>query len=200
MMAGATLQGTTAGPRRANRGWLIAFGLFAIVGLLAAFAAYVAHATPAPVPAEAPPDPVMVRLTAVGDHLNALDATLVRLVEAVRRIQADVGEIKTKLNAPAPLSAPRPVVFRPRPAARTTMPVPAVSAAPPADDPRLLSVDLWDGKPSVALRGADGRVHFAQDGETTAQGRLSVGPLGSQSVRLERRDGTTAVLHAVEDR
>jgi hypothetical protein len=198
MMAGPTLQPSSA-PRRTGRGWLIALGLFAIVGPLGAFAAYVAHATPAPVPAEAPPDPVMVRLTAVGDHLNALDATLARLVEAVRRIQADVGEIRTKLDSPAPVVAPRPPVIRPRPVARTTT-TPAVSAAPPPDEPRLLSVDLWDGKPSVALRGADGSVHFAQDGETTAQGRLSVGPLNSQSVRLARRDGTSTVLHAAEDR
>lgn len=200
MMAGPTLQPSSATRRRPNRGWLVVAGLFAIVGLLAGFAAYVAHSQPAAAPAEPSPDPVMVRLTAVGDHLNALDATLARLVEAVRRIQADVGEIKTKLNTPAPVVTPHPVVFRPRPVAQAPKPTPIASAVPPPDVPRLLSVDLWDGKPSVVLRAADGSVHFAQDGETTAQGRLWVGPLDSQSARLARRDGTSTVLHAAEDR
>jgi hypothetical protein len=190
-------------PAKRGHGWLYALG---VLILLVAGACYyvVAILLPAqalatkPLPAVAAVDPVLPRLASVDTRLAGIDKALAELLTHLRDLQADVSSIKAKLDKPAPVASAEPAVgpshrvaHRPKPVAVSTVPV---------DTTQLLSVDVWDNKPSIVLRGPDGRVRFAQDGETTAQGRYSVGRGDAQSVRVEHEDGSASVLQGVGDR
>lgn len=168
-------------------------------------------AVAAPLPAVAPaPDPALSQLTALNEQSHSMAATLAALSDKLQHLQADVTAVKDKLDRPAPAAGSQPAVSRacPRRVSRSPARVPALSAARPAsrpvarlaaDDTRLLSVDTWDNRPSIAWRAGDGGVRFAHDGERTPAGRLDVSPLDpSQSVRIVRPDGSSAVLRARE--
>ncbi len=160
------------------------------------------------------PDPMMSplsgQLTALNDQSRAMAATLTALSDKLQQLQTDLSAVKDKLDHPAPAAGSQPAASRacPRRVSRSPARVPTLSAVRPvsrpvarvaADDTRLLSVDTWDNRPSIVWRAGDGGVRFAHDGERTPAGRLEVSPLDpSQSVRLVRPDGTSALLRARE--
>lgn len=212
-------------PRRSGRLFLVLAGLLAGGSVLAALALLrpgngpaesTAPAAPASLPlAVAPaPDPMMSplsgQLTALNDQSRAMAATLTALSDKLQQLQTDLSAVKDKLDHPAPAAGSQPAASRacPRRVSRSLARVSTAAAARPvsrpvarvaADDTRLLSVDTWDNRPSIAWRAGDGGVRFAHDGERTPAGRLEVSPLDpSQSVRLVRPDGTSAVLRARE--
>lgn len=162
---------------------------------------------PAPAPMMSP---LSGQLTALNDQSRAMAATLAALSDKLQQLQTDLSAVKDKLDHPAPAAGSQPAASRacPRRVSRSPARVPTLSAARPAslpvahvaaDDTRLLSVDTWDNRPSIAWRAGDGGVRFAHDGERTPAGRLEVSPLDpSQSVRLVRPDGTSALLRARE--
>jgi hypothetical protein len=213
-------------PRRSGRLFLVLAGLLAGGTVLAALALFrpgngsaesTAPAATAPTVAAAlpaavapAPDPMMSQLTALNDQSRSMAATLAALSDKLQHLQADVSAVKDKLDHPAPAAGSQPAASRacPRRVSRSPARVPTLSAARPAsrpvarlaaDDTRLLSVDTWDNRPSIAWRAGDGGVRFAHDGERTPAGRLEVSPLDpSQSVRIVRPDGTSAVLRTRE--
>jgi hypothetical protein len=184
-----------AAPRRKRRRLLyVTLGLFILAG---AIAVLVHLATPAEPPEAAAPDPVTVHLAALTERLATMDKRIAGLDSGQQQLQAGVVELKDKLDKPAPVAPPPVIRHYP---VRAPKPPPVPVPVTPPDNTQLLSVDTWDDKPSIVLRAADGAVLFAQDGETTALGRFSVGRMGSQTVRVEHRDGSSALLHAAEDR
>ncbi len=223
MMAQATAAAPTPTPdtsteaaprRRSGRMVLILAGLLAGATVLAALALFGPWQWPtnptatvaAPLPAVAPaPDPALGQLAALSEQSRSMATSLAALSDRLQQLQTDVRAVKDKLDHPAPAADPTPVVSRACPRRVTRSPArPPVSARRPVapvatTDTRLLSVDTWDNRPSIAWRAGDGGVRFAHDGENTPAGRLAVSPLDpAQSVRLVRPDGTSAVLRARE--
>jgi hypothetical protein len=106
------------------------------------------------------------------------------------KMQADLDSIKQEI---AKLQARRSAANRStppqvRPQARQ-QPKPITASD---DSPQLLSVDVWDGKPSVVVgrgRGHDADVRFLNEGET--QGRVTVkkADVGSQRALLSTGKG-----------
>lgn len=186
--------------KRSGRGLLFLLGFLVLVVAGASYyvvTVFIPGQTQAvrPLPAVAPVDPLLPRLASLNTRLDSLDKTLAELLSNQRLLQSDMTLVKGKLDRPALVAAATPPVVR-----TYRAPKPVAQPAPPVDATQLLSVDTWDNKPSIVLRGADGGVRFAQDGETTVQGRYSVGRGGAQSVRVERKDGTSSILHVAGDR
>lgn len=72
-------------------------------------------------------------------------------------------------------------------------------APPPTPTAAVLSVDMWGGKPSVALRGPDGRVQFANTGDRVPGG----GVIGAvqhkgQTVTIRQADGSVSTMTSKE--
>lgn len=186
--------------KRSGRVWLYVLGLLVLVVAGACYyvvAVFLPGQTQAvkPLPAVATVDPLLPRLASLNTRLDSVDKTLAELLANQRLLQSDMTLVKSKLDRPAPVAAATPPVVR-----TYRAPKPVAQPTPPVDSTQLLSVDTWDNKPSIVLRGADGGVHFAQDGEATAQGRYSVARGGAQSVRVERKDGTSSVLQVAGER
>lgn len=225
MMAQPTAEAPTPTPntapevaprRRSGRLLLALAGLLAGGTVLAALALFgpgnwaaestaPAAAAPLPVAPAAAPDLALSQLTALAEQSRTLATTLATVSDKLQQLQTDVRAVKDKLDHPAPAADPTPAVSRacPRRVSRSPARPPAPArrpvAAVAADNTRLLSVDTWDNRPSIAWRAGDGAVRFAHDGETTPAGQLVVSPLDpSQSVRIVRPDGTAAVLRARE--
>jgi len=188
--------------KRSGRVWLYLLGLL-VLGVAGACYYVVTVVLPGqttavkPLPAVTigPVDPLLPRLASLNTRLDSVDKTLAELLANQRLLQSDMTLVKSKLDRPAPVANATPAVVR-----TYRAPKPVAQPTPPVDATQLLSVDSWDNKPSIVLRGADGGVRFAQDGETTAQGRYSVGRGGAQSVRVERKDGTSSILHVAGER
>jgi hypothetical protein len=113
---------------------------------------------------------------------------LSRLEAEVSAMRADFEEAKAKVSVQAPKAAVRRIA---RPVVKP-LPVP---------QPRteLLGVDVWDGRPSVAVKSGvpgDGRVRFLQEGDSTPTAnvrradpdgqRVTFGTAGGQQVILSR--------------
>ena len=191
--------------KRSSRVWLYVLGLLVLAVAGACYYVVTVFlpgqtqaAKPLPAVTVGPSDPLLPRLVSLNTRLDSVDKTLAELLANQRLLQSDMTLVKGKLDRPAPVAAATPPVVRTYRAPRA--PKPVAQLTPPVDATQLLSVDTWDNKPSIVLRGADGGVRFAQDGETTAQGRYSVARGGAQSVRVERKDGTSSVLHVAGER
>ena len=207
---------TEAAPRRrSGRMVLVLAALLAGGTVLAALALFgpwqwptnptTGVAAPLPAAVAPAPDPALSQLTALAEQSRTMAASLATLSDQLQQLQTDVRAVKDKLDHPAPAADPTPAVSRacPRRVTRSPARQPVSARRPVApvatDDTQLLSVDTWDNRPSIAWRAGDGSVRFAHDGENTPAGRLAVSPLDpSQSVRLVRPDGTSAVLRARE--
>lgn len=147
----------------------------------------------AALPEPTAPTPEMLfdqRLSRIDERQDALDATLERIgaqldqlsAELVRLDAADthLGERLSSLDRPAPVVVRAPRVLARRPIA------PAL--------PKLVSVDLWGGRPSAAIRGADGEVRFYAEGDTVGVARLQSINASARSVVIEHRNGKTSTL------
>lgn len=142
------------------------------------------------------------RLTGVEHALRELTQTVTRMLDGQSAMQADIAAIKERLDRQEQTVAASParhVVTHT--ARRVPKPAPVAPVAAPANpDPSVLSVDTWDGKPSVALRGHDGRVRFAGEGDRIATGLIGTAQPGNQTVTVQHSDGSTTTLSAKEAR
>ena len=147
----------------------------------------------APLPEPAAPTREMLfdeRLSRIDLRVDALDASLERIGAEIDQISgeldrldaadASLGERISTLNRPAPVAVRRPRAPTPRPSA------PVV--------PKLVSVDLWGGRPSAAIRGVDGKVRFYAEGDTVGVARLRSISASARTVVIEHRSGKTSTL------
>ena len=147
----------------------------------------------APLPEPAAPTREMLldeRLSRIDLRVDALDASLERIGAEIDQISgeldrldaadASLGERISTLNRPAPVAVRRPRAPTPRPSA------PVV--------PKLVSVDLWGGRPSAAIRGVDGKVRFYAEGDTVGVARLRSISASARTVVIAHRNGKTSTL------
>lgn len=119
---------------------------------------------------------------------------LTRLEGEVQAMRTDIDEMQAKQVAAA-----RPATYRPR--VRKIAPKPAEPAPPPAPQAKteLLGVDVWNGRPSVAVKTGipgDSKVRFLHEGDATPNAyvqkasaedqRVVFGMVGGQQVVLTR--------------
>ena len=149
--------------------------------------------TVAPLPSPPPPSHEMLtdeRLSRIDARQDALDATLAQIGGQIERISAeferlDAADVTLDERITSLVSAASPKLRRPQ--------VPTATA-PTEVLPTLVSVDLWGGHPSAAIRGADGKIRFYAVGDTIGVARLqSISP-DSHSVVIEYRNGKTSTL------
>ena len=146
-----------------------------------------------PLPEPAAPTREMLldeRLSRIDLRVDALDASLERIgaqidqlsgeLDRLAAADASLGERISTLNRPAPVAVRRPRAPTPRPSA------PVV--------PKLVSVDLWGGRPSAAIRGVDGKVRFYAEGDTVGVARLRSISASARTVVIEHRNGKTSTL------
>ena len=154
----------------------------------------------APLPEPAAPTREMLfdeRLSRIDLRVDALDASLEQLGAQIDQLSGELdrldaadarlGERISTLNRPAPVAVRRPRAPAPRPAA------PAPRPAAPAL-PKLVSVDLWGGRPSAAIHGVDGKVHFYAEGDTVGVARLRSISASARTVVIAHRNGKTSTL------
>ena len=154
----------------------------------------------APLPEPAAPTREMLfdeRLSRIDLRMDALDASLERIGAQIDQLSgeltrldaadASLGERISTLKRPAQVAVHRPRAPRPRPAA--PRPRPAAPALP-----TLVSVDLWGGRPSAAIRGVDGKVRFYAEGDTVGVARLRSISASARTVVIEHRNGKTSTL------
>lgn len=119
---------------------------------------------------------------------------LTRLEGEVLAMRTDIDEMQAKQVAAA-----RPVAYKPR--VRKVAPKPAEPVPPPAPQAKteLLGVDVWNGRPSVAVKTGipgDSKVRFLHEGDATPNAyvqkasaedqRVVFGLVGGQQVVLTR--------------
>lgn len=179
---------------------ILAVGTFLILAaIIIASAAYFllvrSDATP-PTPVASPPEP---GVQDVLSRLSALETNLIVLPGEVAEAREDISRVLTGLekldSTVAGLSQKPacPVVSVAQPRKRD--PKPAIATEPALPAQRLLSVDTWNGRPSIVLQDPDGQVRFATDGEVTSRGRYQVVPDG---VRVDAGNGPAALLRPQE--
>ena len=147
----------------------------------------------APLPEPAAPTREMLfdeRLSRIDLRVDALDASLARIGAQIDQLSgelnrldaadASLGERISALNRPAPVAVRRPRAPAPRPSAPVL--------------PKLVSVDLWGGRPSAAIRGVDGKVRFYAEGDTVGVARLRSISASARTVVIEHRNGKTSTL------
>lgn len=155
----------------------------ALPPVLAASAEPAAPAAPlvapagAPVAAQADPesDAVTLALIEQNERLDRLEARLAEVIEGLRAQGYIIGEAGTNGQPLTPAAfAPRVVApvatpVRRAPVRRPKPKTPVAKALPPVTRQQLLSVDMWDGRPSVVLGNGDTanpRVKVMQPGDT----------------------------------
>lgn len=142
------------------------------------------------------PDALTGRLDRLEKLVRDLTEKISASIEAQNTIQNDVAALRERFDQEAAdrasaakaAVAQRVALQRRHLVKPTPPPAPAPSAA-------VLSVDTWGGKPSVALRGPDGRVQFANTGDRIPGG----GVIGSaqasgQTVTIRQADGSFSTL------
>ena len=147
----------------------------------------------APLPEPAAPTREMLfdeRLSRIDLRVDALDASLERIGAQIDQLSgelnrldaadASLGERISAMKRPAPVAVRHPRAPTPRPSA------PVV--------PKLVSVDLWGGRPSAAIRGVDGKVRFYAEGDTVGVARLRSISANARTVVIEHRSGKTSTL------
>ncbi len=110
----------------------------------------------------------------IDDHLSHLEAT--------------VTELRAQLVARKPAKAASAAITSRRSTSRTKPPVLPASA----DDARLLAVDMWDGKPSVAVARGAGReadVRFLNEGESSGHVTVRRADITSQKAVFSTSKG-----------
>lgn len=169
---------------------IVAFGWFLGTAPLAT------QAEPAPQAVAELPDALTGRLDRLEKLVRDLTEKISASIDAQNTIQSDVAALRERLDQDAAerasaakaAVAQRAALQRRHIVKPTPPPAPAPSAA-------VLSVDTWGGKPSVALRGPDGRVQFANTGDRIPGG----GVIGSaqasgQTVTIRQADGSVSTL------
>lgn len=142
------------------------------------------------------PDALTGRLDHLEKMVRDLTDKISASIDTQTAIQNDVAALRERLDQEAAervaaakvAVAQRAALQRRRIVKPTPPPAPAPSAA-------VLSVDMWGGKPSVALRGPDGRVQFANTGDRIPGG----GVIGSaqatgQTVTIRQADGSVSTV------
>ena len=147
----------------------------------------------APLPDPPPPSREMLideRLSRIDARQDALDATLAQIGGQIEWISAEV----QRLDA-ADVALDERIISLIRTAtAKLRRPQVPTASAPGEVLPTLVSVDLWGGHPSAAIRGADGKIRFYAVGDTIGVARLqSISP-DSRSVVIEYRNGKSSTL------
>lgn len=168
---------------------------------------------PANVTSTAAPD--AVALAELIKQVTALTQRVESLTEANKALHAQLDAKKTRpavssvgvgdQQTAAPATVTRPAsVRRNTPVRRVVqqavkvVPAVQVTAPAPAAEERVIGVDMWDNKPSVVLRTADGKIRFASQGDSTEAGRISSIQAGTQSVTIEKSDGSRQTIHVQE--
>ncbi|AOW13415.1 hypothetical protein LPB72_10320 [Hydrogenophaga crassostreae] len=107
------------------------------------------------------PDAATLAIIEQNERLDRLEARLNEVIEGLRAQGYIIGEagangqplipaaFAPRIVSPAPAPARRAPVHRPKPKA------PVAKALPPVTRQQLLSVDMWDGRPSVVLGNGD---------------------------------------------
>ena len=161
-------------------------------------------------PVSAPPTALAVAALpqpVAEDRSVAFEARLAGIDARQARLQAVLDDIETRLAgldaqlaelsaADLALGVRLDALRRPPPkpvATRRSQPVAAAAPRRPAL-PTLVSIDLWDGRASAAIRGADGQVRFYGEGDTVGVARLVRIDGATRSVVLEHRNGKTSKL------
>lgn len=169
---------------------IVAFGWFLGTAPLAT------QAETAPQAVAELPDALTGRLDRLEKLVRDLTEKISASIDTQAAIQNDVAALRERLDQEAAeraaaakvAVAQRAALQRRRIVKPTPPPAPAPSAA-------VLSVDMWGGKPSVALRGPDGRVQFANTGDRIPGG----GVIGSaqttgQTVTIRQADGSVSTV------
>lgn len=174
---------------------IIAFG-WNLLATTFAGAVGVGPAISAPEAVAELPDALTGRLDRLEKLVRDLTEKISASIDAQNTIQNDVAALRERLDQDAAerataakaAVAQRVALQRRHTVKPTPPPAPAPSAA-------VLSVDTWGGKPSVVLRGPDGRVQFANTGDRIPGG----GVIGSaqasgQTVTIRQADGSISTL------
>lgn len=151
--------------------------------------------------AVAVPDAVTGRLDHIEKMVRELTEKVGASVEAQTAMQSDVSALREHMDQQAAerVAAARVAVAQHAALQRRRVVKPTPPPAPPAPTASVLSVDMWGGKPSVALRGPDGRVQFANTGDRIPGG----GVIGSaqasgQTVTIRQADGSISTMTGKE--
>lgn len=97
--------------------------------------------------------------------------------------------------------APKRHVTRTRkPAKVTTPPVQLPPPPPPAPEERILSIDTWGGRPSIAIKGSDGKLRFVTEGDVTTKGRIGAAHAATGAITIVRPDGSRDTVQTREPR
>lgn len=151
--------------------------------------------------AVAVPDAVTGRLDHIEKMVRELTEKVGASVEAQTAMQSDVSALREHMDQQATerVAAARVAVAQHAALQRRRVVKPTPPPAPPAPTSSVLSVDMWGGKPSVALRGPDGRVQFANTGDRIPGG----GVIGSaqasgQTVTIRQADGSISTMTGKE--
>ncbi|WP_026259141.1 hypothetical protein [Uliginosibacterium gangwonense] len=100
-----------------------------------------------------------------------------------------------------PAPAPKRHVPRVRkPAKVATPPVQLPPPPPPAPEERILSIDTWGGRPSIAIKGSDGKLRFVTEGDATTKGRIGAAHAATGAITIVRPDGSRDTLQTREPR
>lgn len=116
---------------------------------------------------------------------------LSRLEGEVLAMRTDIDEMKVKQTQPAA----HPATYRPR--VRKAAPKPAQVASAPESKTELLGVDVWNGRPSVAVKTGvpgDAKVRFLHEGDTTPNAYVQKADADDQRVVFGLVGGQQVVL------
>jgi len=92
----------------------------------------------------------------------------------------------TRTHKPAKVATP-PVQLPPPP-------------PPPAPEERILSIDTWGGRPSIAIKGSDGKLRFVTEGDVTTKGRIGAAHAATGAITIVRPDGSRDTVQTREAR
>lgn len=185
-----------------------------------------AATAPAPTPAAANESAAQTPIASqpaagANSDVAALEARVVQLEKQLAALQKLLAKQPTQPRSPGvtavstvsigddnSIKPQRPV--RVAPARRTVKPTvpakPVTSSEPqvvlPLTHPeeQLVAIDYWGGKPSIVLRGRDGKVRFASEGDTIGAGRIAGVHAAAGAISLIRPDGSRDTLQIRESR
>jgi hypothetical protein len=138
------------------------------------------------------------RLDALQGSLRDVSASLTASITHQDAMQADISAIKATLEKQQ--IATEAVAAERAKRAATVKRKPPLAQQQSEVAPVVLSVDMWNGKPSAVLRGLDGRIRYASAGDRIPFGAIGAIQAADQTVVIKYDDGSVATLAARQTR
>lgn len=164
-------------------------------------------------PQSAPAAPVTAAAQPIATDIATLEARIAVLEKQLATVQALLNQRSPAVAEPnlkqrvAVRFVSKPVAVPKHRQAPAETPKPVVStstettAPAPADKPeQLVAIDYWGGKPSIVIKGRDGKVRFASEGDSINAGRIVGVHSANGSISVLRPDGSRETLQIREAR